>query len=269
MAQPKISVVIHTFNSERFLPRVLNSVRAFDEVVICDMHSTDATLQIAREFGARVVMHEKLAYADPARNFAIQQATHDWVLVVDSDELITPELCEALYAHARRTDAEEGVRIPRRNYFMGRFMHGEYPDPILRFFRKSKTVWPPHVHGQPIVEGRVRALPPRRSQLAIIHLVNPSVASWIAKVNVYTDLEIPKRQSQSMGWVKLLFAPWYRFFKAFVLKGGFRDGKRGYIYARLLATYKLFTVAKIIESRQSESATDPILRGHAGSSTQS
>lgn len=260
MGEPKISVVIHTYNSERFLARVLNSVREFDEILICDMYSEDATLSIAQEFGARVVMHERLRFADPARNFAIQAATHDWVLVVDSDELITAPLREYLYQHLQKQNPEEGIRIPRHNYLMGRFMHGEYPDPILRFFRKDRTVWPPYVHRQPEVDGRVIALPPSRHDCAIVHLINPSVQSWVTKANVYTDLEIPKRADQSFPWWKMLFGPWYRFFKAYVLKGGFRDGRAGYVHARLAYIYKFLTIAKIWESRLSPEDMDPVLR---------
>ena len=84
----KISVVIQTYNSEQFLERVLNSVKEFDEIVVCDMYSTDRTIEIARKFDCKIVYHKKTDFCEPARNFAIHSATYDWVLVVDSDEIV-------------------------------------------------------------------------------------------------------------------------------------------------------------------------------------
>ncbi len=88
----KISVVIQTLNSEKFLERVLQSVKAFDEIVICDMYSTDKTIEIAERYNCKIVFHEKTNYCEPARNFAIQAASHEWVLVVDSDEIVPDAL---------------------------------------------------------------------------------------------------------------------------------------------------------------------------------
>lgn len=106
--QPKISVVIHTYNAEKHLDRVLDAVKEFDEVLVCDMESTDSTLDICRRHGARVITFPKGEHTipEPARTFAIQSATHEWVLVVDADELVPATLRRYLYGRA----AEEGVR---------------------------------------------------------------------------------------------------------------------------------------------------------------
>lgn len=95
----KISVVINTYNAEQHLNRVLDAVKDFDEVLICDMESTDSTLEIARRHGCRIVTFPKgdAVSAEPARTFAIQSASFHWVLVVDADELVTPELRQYLY----------------------------------------------------------------------------------------------------------------------------------------------------------------------------
>ena len=92
--EQKISVVINTYNAEQHLAKVLDAVKDFDEIVICDMESTDSTLDIARQYGCKIVTFEKKDYTivEPARNFAIQSATYPWVLVVDADEIVTPEL---------------------------------------------------------------------------------------------------------------------------------------------------------------------------------
>ena len=120
MDDNKISVVINTYNAEKFLKRVLDSVKDFDEIVVGDMESTDNTVAIAKEYGCKVVVFPKgdCVSAEPARTFAIQSATMKWVLVLDADELVTPELKEYLYEHISHKDAAEGLWIPRKNYFM-------------------------------------------------------------------------------------------------------------------------------------------------------
>lgn len=104
-----ISVVINTYNAERHLAECLEAVKDFDEIVVCDMESTDRTVEIAQRYGCKIVTYPKgdCVSAEPARTFAIQSASSEWVLVVDSDEIITPELRKYLY---ERTQADDGVK---------------------------------------------------------------------------------------------------------------------------------------------------------------
>ena len=131
----KISVVINTYNAERDLERVLDAVKDFDEVLICDMESTDKTLDIAKKYGCRIVTFERKTYniVEPAREFAIHEARFDWVLVVDADEIVTPELKQYLYQRIKENGCPDGLYIPRKNYFMGRFMRCHYPVGLLLF----------------------------------------------------------------------------------------------------------------------------------------
>lgn len=142
----KISVVINTYNAELHLARVLEAVKDFDEILICDMESTDSTLEIAKKYGCKVVTFERKKYniVEPAREYAIHEAKYPWVLVVDADEIVTPALREYLYQRISSSDCPEGLAIPRKNFFMGCFMRSHYPDYILRFFRQDKTHWPPN-----------------------------------------------------------------------------------------------------------------------------
>lgn len=257
----KISVIIQTYNSERHLRRVLEAVRCFDEIVICDMHSTDRTIAIAGEFGCKIVFHEKLNYCEPARNFAIQSASHPWVLVVDSDEVVTDALRKYLYKQLQRENCPEGIRIPRKNYFMGKFMHGDYPDHNLRFMRKDRVDWPIEIHTVPHIDGRVETIPAKEKDMAFIHLINSPLTNRIEKVNIYTDMEIPKRQHKSYPTLSILYAPAHRFFKSYILKGGFRDGKAGFIYACMDAFYKFSTIAKLWESKLTEKDISEDLKG--------
>ena len=212
----KISVVIQTYNSEQFLERVLNSVKEFDEIVVCDMYSTDRTIEIARKFDCKIVYHKKTDFCEPARNFAIHSATYDWVLVVDSDEIVPADLKDYLYTLLREQRAIGGVWIPRKNYLMGKFIHGDYPDYILRFFRKQNAFWPPYVHAVPRVEGKVIRVPRNKKELAFIHLVNNPLELKLNKLNIYTSKEIPKRTGQKYTFLSIFYAPAYRFFKSYI-----------------------------------------------------
>ena len=239
----KISVVINTYNAERDLERVLDGVKDFDEVLICDMESTDKTLDIAKKYGCRNNIVE------PAREFAIHEARFDWVLVVDADEIVTPELKEYLYRRIKEDDCPDGLYIPRKNYFMGRFMRCHYPDHILRFFRKDKTHWPPIIHCTPVVNGHVEKIPAKHKELAFEHLANDTVADIVRKANIYSENEVPRRRKKNYGVLALLCRPFYRCFKSYILKQGFRDGMPGFIHAMLEGYYQFVVVAKLLEER--------------------
>jgi glycosyltransferase involved in cell wall biosynthesis len=251
-----ISVVINTYNAEKYLAEVLESVKDFDEMVVCDMDSTDRTVDIARQYGCRVVHFPKgdINIAEPARDFAIHQATHPWVLVVDADEVVSRALRDYLYDITSRPDCPDGLYLPRRNYFMGRFMHAVYPDYILRFFRNDKTHWPPFVHSTPEIDGKIEYIPGRKQQLAFIHLANDSVADIVAKTNQYTFNELERKRHRHYGTIALLWRPFFRFFKTYVLKGGFRDGKPGFIKSALDGYYQFVFLAKKYEEENKNTA---------------
>ena len=248
----KISVVVNTYNAERHLQRVIEALKGFDEILVCDMESTDQTVEIARSNGCRVVTFPKAGHSivEPAREFAIHEAAHEWVLVVDADELVTPRLHDYLYKLIQSGDCPDGLYIPRKNYFMGRFLHSAYPDHVLRFFRRDLTHWPAVIHCSPVVDGTVTKIPGSRRELALEHLANDSVADILRKADIYSAYEMPRRRSRNLGVCALIYRPLFRFFKSYVMKGGFRDGKAGLIHAVLDAHYQFVVVAKLIEERE-------------------
>ncbi len=251
--KPKVSVVINTYNAEKHLQTVLETVKDFDEIVVCDMHSTDRTISIAEQYGCKIIYHEKFPYVEPARNAAIAAANNDWVLVIDADETVPPALKEELYTIAEKNEVG-GVYIPFKNYFIDRFMHSAYPDFKLRFFKKEGSYWPPDIHSTPGVEGRVIKLPRNRKDLASEHLANDSVSAVLAKNNNYSTQDMKKKlpRNRKVTWLRLLFSPFFRFFKCYILKKGFLDGKRGFIFAVLKAQYKFSCLAKLYEYQQSQ-----------------
>lgn len=246
----KISVVINTYNASLHLAKVLDSVKEFDEVVVCDMESTDNTCEIAQEYGCKIVTFPKANHksAEPARTFAIQSATNEWVLVVDADELVEPELREALYAVANNPDSAAGYYIPRKNMFMGMFVRDFHFDYQLRFFIREGTVWPPYVHTFPVIQGPVEKLKCSK-QACLLHLMDESMHEYLEKMNLYTDDETEKKRDKGYGLWALLWRPAWRFFKKYFMDGSFRMGTRGLIRALMAAVYQFILVAKIIEKR--------------------
>ena len=256
-ANEKISVVINTYNAERHLRAVLDSVKGFDEVVVCDMESTDSTVEIAESYGCKVVTFPKgnISICEPARNFAIQSATHEWVLVVDADEVVTEELRTYLYERIGRGDCPEGLRVLRRNMFLGRFMHS-MSDYQTRFLRKSKVDWPPIIHCRPVVDGVVERIPKRVKGACFLHLDDAPLTSRLNKQNVYSDYEVPKRIHKQYSILALLYRPVWFFVKHYFVEGGWRDGKRGVISALMASVYQITLLAKLKERQWAEKASE-------------
>lgn len=261
----KISVVIHTYNAQKYLSRVLDQVSGFDEILICDMYSTDKTIEIAESYNCRIIYHENVGYVEPARMYAISQAKYDWILIVDADELVSDELKHYLYlfiADNKNSDAS-AVKIARKNYQLGRFMRSYYPDYIIRFVKKDNVVWPPVLHAKPVIKGSIHTIPSKRKELAFIHLANEPISLTIKKMNAYTDFEITRerRKSKNYSFISLLLEPFIRFLRLYIFKGGFRDGIPGFIWACEYAYYKFITIAKSIEAKMEPDDLDPDLRG--------
>ena len=141
----------------------------------------------------------------------------------------------------------DGLFIPRKNYFMGRFMRCHYPDHILRFFRKNKTHWPPAIHCKPEVAGRVETIPAKRKDLAFEHLANDSIENIVNKTNQYTRNELERKQHKHYSVFAFLWRPFFRFFKTYILKGAILDGRPGFIKAVLEGYYQFIFLAKKYE----------------------
>jgi len=246
----KISVIINTYNAEQHLRKVLDSVKDFDEVVVCDMESTDHTIEIAKAYGCKIVTFPKENHTccEPARTFAIQSASNKWAFVVDADEIVTPELREELYQIIQQPNCAAGYYIPRQNMFMSMFVRDFHYDYQLRFLVREGTEWPPYIHSLPKVPGRVEKLKARK-EARLLHLMDETMHEYITKMNIYTDNETDKKRAKGYGIGALLWRPFWRFFKKYVMDGSYRMGTRGLIRAMMDAVYQFILMSKIIEKR--------------------
>lgn len=254
----KISVVINTYNASSHLEDVLNSVIEFDQIVVCDMESTDDTLEIVAKFAStgkcKIVHFPKGNHkiCEPARDFAIHSADYKWVLVVDADEIVPDALRKYLYARINEPGFDDAIALARQNLFMGRPATAS-PDYQLRFFQKEKACWPPIIHARPHVDCHIIEIPANRKDLYLRHLDNPSIAERISKMNNYTDYEVIKREKRPYGTFRFLFRPLWFFLRSYLLGKGFLDGKRGLIRAYMAMIYQATYMAKITEKRLNKS----------------
>lgn len=251
----KISVVINTYNASEHLQEVLETVKDFDEVLICDMESTDNTLEIARKYGCNIVTFPKGNHkiVEPARNFAIQSAKHEWVLVVDADEIVTPELKKYLEKCANEGNVS-GLYIPRKNKYLGEYLPRFTCDHQLRFFKKKGTDWPTTIHSIPHVSGTVEYIPKNNDNLQLLHLADDTISQAVNKMNRYTDYDMEKKAHKHYGALALFYRPLWRFMRSYFLQGDFRCGGRGLIHAGMVAVYQFIFVAKMLEARYKQNS---------------
>ena len=229
----KISACLITYNEERNLPRCLKSVAPLvDEILVVDSDSTDATRDIAGKFGARVVPQAWLGYVGQ-KNFALDQATHPWILSIDADEEISPELAASILRVKKVTDdaatnEPNGYRFSRIVFYRGRWIrHGDwYPDRLVRLFRRSEARFTGgHVHEKLELRGEHPILPGH-----LHHFTYENATDRAARCARYAALwaksacEENRRAHLWSGPVHALA----RWGKGFLLKGGFLDGAVGW-----------------------------------------
>ncbi|MFW6163342.1 MAG: glycosyltransferase family 2 protein [Planctomycetota bacterium] len=233
-----LTVIVPTFNEEDNLRACLETVTWADDLFVVDSYSTDRTLDIAREFTDHIVQHEYVNSATQ-KNWAIPQCTTDWVMVVDADERVTPELRDRIQRVLEEGTEYDGFYIKRMTIFFGRLIRhcGWHRDYLVRLWRRGKGRYEDlHVHADVIVDG-----PVGRIDEHFLHDTYRSLDHYLEKFGRYTawsaqDLYEAGRRAT---WVNLTLRPLWRFFRMFVLRHGFLDGKHGLILCTL-AAYSVF-----------------------------
>lgn len=255
---PKLTVLIPCKNEAVNIAACLETVRWADEIFVVDSGSDDDTVEIAKRYTDRVVFHEYVNSATQ-KNWAIPQATHEWVLVVDSDERLAPALQQEIQALMQGEPSQDGYRIRRRNWFFGCPVRhcGWERDSVLRLFRRDVSRYEDkHVHADVVVEGgRVGWL-----EGELEHHSYRSFDQYLEKFGRYTTwgaLDVRDRGGQASVW-NLTMRPLWRFFKMYILRRGFLDGKAGLILCSLAAFNVWMRYAKLWIIRRVEKGDDRV-----------
>ncbi len=250
-----LSVVLITCNEEANLARTLNSVAPLirggaGEIIVVDSGSTDRTIPIAQSLGAVVLQEAWKGFAGQ-KNFALDQASGDWILSLDADEELSPEAQGFLQRFLARPAFGQpgGVRFNRRNYFLGRWIRhgGFYPDKKLRLFRKGNGRFEDRlVHEDLALTPGLRV---EDSGVDLVHHAYPTLAGYIEHMNHYSSLgaEMAVGQGRRSGLSDLVLRPVATFFYNYFLRLGFLDGRKGLLLHLNHAAYVFWKYAKVWE----------------------
>jgi glycosyltransferase involved in cell wall biosynthesis len=234
---PSIAFTLIGHNEARNLPRTLDSVRWADQIVYVDCGSTDGSAEVARRYTQHVLARPNLANLNINKNAAIDEATADWVFLLDADEVIPAALAEELRRVGAAGPRENAFRLARRNFFFGRWVRhgGQYPDHQTRLFRRGTARFPcRHVHERLAVDGAVGTL-----REAFDHYTVDTPLTAIRKMNFnssFNGAELARsgqKPGPGIAVQYLLTKPLSRFVRRYVLKGGFLDGWPGLVVAAL------------------------------------
>ena len=264
-----LSVVLSVRNEEENLARCLKSIKNIaDEIIVVDEHSSDKTVEIARIYGAKVFLEPHHDNFHITKQKALEKAGGEWILQLDADEVVTPELSKEILdvvngTHSPRlsnlfkrhqnlieerdgkignpTGEVVGYFIPRRNVFLGKpLVHaGVYPDGVIRLIKKGKAHFPQKsVHEQIELEGEVSWL-----SSDLLHYDSPTFERYLTRLNRYTDLKAQELADKKVGknlWGLLKFSillPTYYFLLLFIRHLGFLDGIRGFVWSLFSALH--------------------------------
>jgi len=249
-----LSIAIISKNEEANLRRCLAStVGLAEEIVIVDSGSTDGTAAAAVEFGAMFVHQDWLGFT-AQKNLCNSLCTRPWILALDCDEELSPELRQSIerFFDQGAADSHHAAWMARRVWFLGRWIrHGDwYPDKKVRLFRRDQGRWEGHansqVHERLVVDG-----PHLTLQGDLYHYSFTDMRHYLEKHVGYTDVFAGHEQAEGRGWslVDALFRPWWRFFRAYVLRRGFLDGFPGFWIAISTAFFTFMRYSRAYEVR--------------------
>ena len=247
-----LSVVIITLNAASQLEECLRSAAFADEILVVDSGSTDATVALAERYGARVVHQDWLGFG-PQKQFAVETAKYDWVLCLDADERVSPELRTSL-ENALKTPCTAAFRFARCNRFLGRYLkHGEgYPDWSLRLFDRRQAHWSDDaVHEKVVTQAEIGTL-----DGDLLHDSAESLASYLTKQNRYTTLaaEMALAAGKRASFGRIALSPLVRFIKFYLIRQGFRDGLPGFIHIAIGCFNSFSKYAKMLERQKADAA---------------
>lgn len=240
-----VSVAIITKNEEKNITDALESVREFDDIVIVDSFSSDRTAEICGLYTGRIFQREWQGYARQ-KQMAVDLAKNEWVLILDADERVTPELREEIRSSVSDSSCR-GFYIPRKSFFLGKWVRhsGWWPDYVLRLFRKdSGRLDDRHVHEKVVLNGKAGRL-----MNPLIHMAYRSIGEFLYKADRYSTLAAIelKKENRHVNPASFIFRPVITFLKIFLIRQGFRDGVNGLILSLLYSYYTFLKYVKAWE----------------------
>jgi len=247
-ARDVISVTILTKNSEKYLEDVLNSLRNFKEVVIYDTGSTDSTLDIAKKYSNVKIFKDNFIGFGPTHNKASKAASNDWILSIDSDEVVTPLMEKQIGQLA--LDQHVVYSFPRDNYFNRKWIKwcGWYPDRQFRLYHRKFTHFSDAQVHEAIIIKDMKHIPLKGS---ITHYSYDTISDFLIKMQSYSDLfarqNVGKKASSPF---KAITHGFFAFFKSYILKSGFLGGYEGFVISAYNGHTAFYKYLKLYEANQ-------------------
>lgn len=251
----KITLVINTLNEGKNIANCINSAKHIvDEIIVCDMHSEDNTVAIAKSLGAKIIFHDRRGFVEPARYFAISQASNEWVLVLDADEMMTEKLANELKKISMSDTYDIVLFLKLYNYF-GKYLRygGFFNYKVPLFFKKEKYL-EVYTKDEEKLHRNFENLKNVKNKIClskeyyIVHDAYPSIEKYLKKTLVdYSIIDSIGRfkSGEKVSFVKLLITPLKEFIMRYIFLQGFRDGKIGFITCYLKSQYTFYVLLNI------------------------
>lgn len=248
MNLPKISVTILTKNSEKYLKEILPPLAAFDEVLLYDNGSTDRTFDIAKNFPNVTILHKSFEGFGPTHNKASHAAKNDWILSIDSDEVVTPQMIKEI--SETTLDANAIYSFPRHNYFNGKFIKwcGWYPDRQVRLYNRLKTRFTDaQVHEEIMREGMTHV----SLKAPLVHYSYASISDFLTKMQAYSELFAKQNKGKKKSSLaQAVLHGYFAFFKSYLIKRGFLGGYEGFVISAYNGHTAYYKYLKLYEENQ-------------------
>lgn len=242
-----ISVTILTKNCRETLEATLNSLREFNEVLVFDSGSSDGTLEIAQQFSNVKIIQGQFIGFGPTHNVVASLASNDWILSIDSDEVLPPSLVKEIL-NLILNDSQCVYQIERKNYFNGKWIRwcgGWYPDPVVRLYHRHSTQFSQDAIHEKIITDHLRLI---RLSSPLIHTPYRTMDDFLSKMQLYSSLFAEQNKGKKRSsLVKAIFHGWFAFIKSYIFKKGFLGGQEGFIISAYNGHTTFYKYLKLME----------------------